>query len=142
MNISSIAAQIPLITIPLYVASKSAISGFTRTLAMLEPQMNIRVNAVAPGIVKTPIWTADKLSWVDEEVDSWVTAERVAQVMLDLIQNPEYVGGTILEVGVDVVRKVELLNDPGTQGNKGHSVAKVGDGIAGVFGIIQGEFGK
>jgi len=49
-------------------------------------------------LLKTPIWTTDKLAWVDEEVDTWVTTERVAQVMLELVQDEKNVGGTILEV--------------------------------------------
>jgi NAD(P)-dependent dehydrogenase (short-subunit alcohol dehydrogenase family) len=58
--ISSIAAQMPLLPIPLYTTSKHAISGFTRSLAHLEPTLNIRVNAVAPGTVLTPIWSSEK----------------------------------------------------------------------------------
>jgi 3-hydroxybutyrate dehydrogenase len=62
----------------MYAASKHAMTGLTRSLADLEPKLNIRVNAVAPGCVKTPFWTADKLTWVNEDVDSWVTAGQVA----------------------------------------------------------------
>lgn len=131
-----------LIPTPLYAASKAAISSFTRSLALLEPQLNIRVNAVAPGIVKTPIWTADKLAWVDEEVDTWVTTERVAQVMLDLVQDEKYPGGTVLEVGAEEVRQIEILNDPGSQWKKGHSVGKVAGAVGDVFGLINTEFGK
>ena len=71
--ISSIAAQLPLLPTPMYSASKAAISAFARSLGGLEASRNIRVVAVAPGVVKTPIWTADKLSWVNEEVDAWVS---------------------------------------------------------------------
>jgi hypothetical protein len=48
----------------------------------------------------------------DEEKDEWVLPEWVAEQMLQLILNPEYKGGTVLEVG-SAVRKVEMLNDPG-----------------------------
>ncbi|KJY00665.1 hypothetical protein TI39_contig319g00007 [Zymoseptoria brevis] len=53
--ISSIAAQMTLLPMPLYCASKHAISAFTRFMALLEPAKNIRITAVASGIVKTPL---------------------------------------------------------------------------------------
>lgn len=139
--ISSIAAQITPLPTPIYSASKHAMSGFTRALAHLEPTLNIRVNAVAPGIVKTPIWTEDKLKWFDENHDTWVTPARIAEVMLDLVQREENVGGTVLEVGAERVRRVEGLNDPGPEG-KGHTVAKVGDAVANVYQMVDTKFGQ
>ena len=139
--ISSIAAQLPLLPTPLYSASKHAISGFVRCLGNLEPSINIRVNGVAPGLVKTPIWTEDKLLWVDEEVDKWVTTEQVASAILDLITKTEHVGGTILEVGVDSVRPVTELNDPGPSG-RGHTVQGLGTAFGGVYKLIEQNFGK
>ena len=139
--ISSIAAQLPLLPIPLYTSSKHAISGFTRSLGHLEETLNIRVNGIAPGVVKTPIWSAQKSAWVDESVDVWVTVDKVVDVMIDLITKPDLVGGTVLEVGVDAVRPVSELNDPGPNG-RGHTVAKVADGYASVYGQIEQNFGK
>jgi len=124
----------------MYAASKHAISGFVRSLANLEPRLNIRVNAVAPGCVKTPLWTADKLAWMDEDMDTWVTAEQVAQTMLDLVTKPENVGGTVLEVGVDEVRSVQELNDPGPKG-RGHTVHNIAGGVTNVYGLIEENFG-
>jgi 3-hydroxybutyrate dehydrogenase len=59
INMSSVAVQRASFYCPLYTASKWGISGFTRAMAALEPAFGIRVAAIAPGIVKTPIWTAD-----------------------------------------------------------------------------------
>lgn len=102
--------------------------------------MNIRINAVAPGIVKTPIWTEDRAKWLNEN-DHWVTPEQIAKVMLDLVQEKENVGGTILEVGVESVRKTEELNDPGPKG-KGFDASNVADIGAEVLGLIAKNFGK
>ena len=51
--IASIASEIAFPGAPLYVASKWAVSGFVRSLNILEPQHGIRVTAVAPGIGET-----------------------------------------------------------------------------------------
>ncbi|VUC32662.1 unnamed protein product [Clonostachys rosea] len=121
--ISSMAAQSSYIGCPLYVAAKHGISGFVRSLAGLERPPNpkvppIRVSAVAPGIVKTPIWLeSDKIQWLHSEKDKWVAPEEVADVMLGLIQKDDYKGGSVVEVGRNKVRKVEMLNDPGPQGD-------------------------
>jgi NAD(P)-dependent dehydrogenase (short-subunit alcohol dehydrogenase family) len=138
--ISSIAAQMALLPTPMYSASKHAISGFVRSLGTLEA-IGIRIVGVAPGIVKTPIWTAEKLDWVDEKVDKWVTTKEVAETMAKMIEDPEMVGGTILEIAVGSTRKVEELNDPGP-GKEGHTVAKAADAFAKVFVNVEENFGK
>jgi NAD(P)-dependent dehydrogenase (short-subunit alcohol dehydrogenase family) len=108
---------------------------------MLEPAKNIRVTAVAPGIVKTPLWPSERLEWVDDDQDAWVTTSQVADVMIDLITKPENVGGTVLEVGADSVRSVQTLNDPGPQG-AGFTLAKIADGFNEVFPMLEKNFGK
>jgi len=54
---------------------------------------------------------------IDGSSDEWVSPEEVAQVMVDLIEQKDNVGGTILEVGKGKVRRVEALNDPGPEGS-------------------------
>jgi 3-hydroxybutyrate dehydrogenase len=126
----------------MYCASKHAVSGFVRSLATLEPQSNIRVVAVAPGIVKTPIWAAKQAAWVDESAgDRWVSVPEVVDVMVDLVEKDEYVGGTILEVAAGGGRRrVETLGDPGPTGS-GHSLAKMADGYGDAFGLLAKNFG-
>ena len=111
-------------------------------MAELEPKYGIRVNAVAPGLVKTPIWNEEELDWVDDGVDTWVPRERVAGVMLELVEEGEYVGGTVVEVAAEVVRKVGVLNDPGFGAAKGCTVANLGKGYVDTFQLIEEQFGK
>jgi NAD(P)-dependent dehydrogenase (short-subunit alcohol dehydrogenase family) len=111
-------------------------------MAELEPKFRIRVNAIAPGLVKTPIWSENKLSWVDESLDSWVERDRVAEVMLELIEKEEYVGGTVLEVASEVVRKVSVLNDPGSGAERGCTVRNIGKGYVDTFERIEEQFGR
>jgi NAD(P)-dependent dehydrogenase (short-subunit alcohol dehydrogenase family) len=55
--ISSIAGQLSNLATPLYVAAKHAMNGFIRSLGHLDATTGIRVNGVAPGVIKTPLWT-------------------------------------------------------------------------------------
>ncbi|KND89015.1 15-hydroxyprostaglandin dehydrogenase [NAD(+)] [Tolypocladium ophioglossoides CBS 100239] len=115
IHISSIAGQLPVFRTPLYGASKFAITGFVRCLAPLEPALGVRVNAVAPGLVRTPLWTEhpEKLVNVDQEKDGWVTPDEVADAMLACVEQEALVGGTVLEVGKGRTREVGVLHDPG-----------------------------
>lgn len=113
LHISSIACEQANFPYPIYTATKYGITGFVRSLADLEQSMGIRVNAVAPGVVKTPLWleSPEKLALIDEATDIWVTAAEVAQAMLQLLEDPDLVGGTILEVGHDHKRIIPLLGN-------------------------------
>lgn len=121
VHISSVAGQEPFFPTPMYVASKHAINGFVRSMYRLEHPPShlpkIRVNAVAPARILTPLWTdhPEKLKMVNKNNPGWISPEAVADVMLDLIQLEEHVGGTIIEVG-ERIRKIEVYNDPGPSG--------------------------
>jgi NAD(P)-dependent dehydrogenase (short-subunit alcohol dehydrogenase family) len=53
LNISSMASQYGLTDVIAYTASKSAIEGMTRAMAVELAQYRIRVNCIAPGFIKT-----------------------------------------------------------------------------------------
>lgn len=109
---------------PLYTAAKHGINGFVRTLALLEQRSGIRVAAVAPGLIRTPLWTDNPhVMRVVGSEDLWVEPEDVAEVMVALAQGGEVEvlqkgskdetrlvtaeGGMILEVGKGRVRVVD-----------------------------------
>lgn len=74
------AGQAIIVANPIYNATKHAINGFVRSLAPLEERLGVRVMAVAPGVIKTPLWTdnPEKLKMIGKAV-VWVTAEEVAE---------------------------------------------------------------
>lgn len=115
VHIGSVAGQMPNFNAPLYGASKFAIHGLVRSLAPLDESRGIRVCAVAPGVVRTPLWVEhpDKMRYLDPARDGWVTPDEVAGAMLRCVEEDGLAGGTILEVGKDRTRCVETLNDPG-----------------------------
>jgi 3-hydroxybutyrate dehydrogenase len=142
IHVSSIAGQKSSLAAPIYSATKHAISGFVRSLAPLEAKLGIRVAAVAPGVVKTPLWTdhAEKMKVVGSG-DAWVTPEEVAEVMLTLVEKDEIGsvtgdldqggkiairGGSILEVSRGRVRDVQAFNDPGPGDTPGNTTSNMG----------------
>jgi meso-butanediol dehydrogenase / (S,S)-butanediol dehydrogenase / diacetyl reductase len=65
VNISSIAGIMGQAGRAAYVTSKHAMVGMTRAMAMELGEVGIRVNAVAPGVIRTPM-TADHLADPDK----------------------------------------------------------------------------
>jgi len=55
INLSSVAALMGLETVPHYSAAKGGILAFTRAVAREVASRNIRVNAICPGFIDTPM---------------------------------------------------------------------------------------
>lgn len=134
IHLSSVSAQRPSITVPLYAVSKAGISQFVRGMVQLEELAGIRVVGVAPGSVlrfnptisltinsaiNTPLFHDNprSLALIDLEKDVALPPEEVASAMMALLTDSKYPPGTILEVGdVGKWREVHLFNDGGPQG--------------------------
>ncbi len=56
INIANLVATIGQHHATTYVASKGAVLSFTKALAVDEAQYGVRVNAVSPGNIDTPLW--------------------------------------------------------------------------------------
>lgn len=80
--------------------------------------------------------------WVDEKVNTWIGAKRVGEVMLEPIECRGYVGGTVLEVGSDVLRKIEVLNDPGAGSEMGCTVTNLAKEILIPLKLLGSNLGE
>jgi NAD(P)-dependent dehydrogenase (short-subunit alcohol dehydrogenase family) len=67
VNTASVAGLIGFPGLPAYVASKHGIIGLTRTAALENAKQGIRVNAVCPGVIKTPM--VDRVTGKDKTVE-------------------------------------------------------------------------
>ncbi|NP_956861.2 dehydrogenase/reductase SDR family member 4 [Danio rerio] len=86
--VSSVAGYQPMPALGPYSVSKTALLGLTRALAPELAQSNIRVNCVAPGIIKTRFSSA---LWENEGV----LEEFLKQTSIKRLGQPEEIGGVI-----------------------------------------------
>ena len=100
VNFASVAVIKPQVQLAAYTAAKAAVAGLTRALARELRDDHIRVNAVAPGTMKT----ADNIAQMGTAKVRWVELdELVAAVLYLASDDARAVSGEILSVtGGDV----------------------------------------
>lgn len=90
-----------------YTASKHAIIGYTKQLAYDYSDKGIRVNALAPGAIRTPMNDADfanggeMAKWVEQETPAgrWAEPEEVANLTLFAASSAaDYIHGAVLPI--------------------------------------------
>lgn len=97
----------------IYAATKAAVRSFARTAAAELKERGIRVNAVAPGPVATPIFGRSGLS--EEQIDGFRTGIS-SRVPLGRIGRPEEIAGAVAFLASDdasYITGVELNVDGG-----------------------------
>lgn len=102
VNISSVWGEVGGSCESVYSASKAALIGFTKALANELGWSGIRVNAVSPGVIDTPMnahFTAEEMSALQEEIPMGRLGEGadVARAVEYLVEN-DYVTGIDLPV--------------------------------------------
>jgi len=97
VNMASIASRGGRPLLSDYAASKAAVISLTQSAALALAPEGVRVNAVCPGVVDTPMWAQIDREW-GEAVGARpgeVLAGRVGAIPLGRIQTPEDVAGLV-----------------------------------------------
>ncbi|WP_263138721.1 3-oxoacyl-ACP reductase family protein [Pseudomonas sp. RIT-PI-AD] len=103
VNLSSVAAQKPGKGQSNYAAAKGGVEALTRALAVELAPRNIRVNAVAPGIVNTEMSTA-LIGSQEQDIQArllikrYAEPEEIAEAVLFLAERGQYLTGEVLSV--------------------------------------------
>jgi NAD(P)-dependent dehydrogenase (short-subunit alcohol dehydrogenase family) len=100
-----------------YAASKAGIRGIARSLAYELSPRNIRVNVVAPGATKTPIWSRGSTSseQADERSAQWAKATPLGR-----LGEPDDIAKAVLFLASDdssYIQSIELFVDGGIVGS-------------------------
>lgn len=110
VNLSSVGATHPAKNLSMYVGAKAAVENFTRSWALELADKGVRVNAIAPGAIRTNIWNATDLSPADaKKHEDGIAAtipfgrfgspEEVAAVAAFLVSDEaSYVSGSVYAV--------------------------------------------
>jgi acetoin reductase-like protein len=91
LNAASISGRVGRPMMVDYCASKFAVIGMTQSMALALAKHGIRVNAVAPGIVETDMWTQIDREWgaLEGKPPGEMKRTRVAAIPLGRIETPE-----------------------------------------------------
>lgn len=101
VNVSSVHAQATTRNVAAYAASKGGLEAFTRALSIEAEPLHVRVNAVAPGAVDTPLlWTNPNLQSGEEKLEGAIaSSESVAEAICWMAsRTAQFVTGSVLAV--------------------------------------------
>lgn len=90
VNVSSIAGVVGFPNLAHYVASKHAVNGLTRAAALENAKTGVRINALCPGVIQTPM--VDRAIGEDEAMRQGYRAA----IPMGRFGTPEEMAGTIL----------------------------------------------
>ena len=105
VNTSSVAGHVGLAQVSVYIASKHAVEGLTKSVALEFAKQNIRINAIAPGVIATEMWDRFAGEEMRDQVASMIPVARIgaseeiaAAVLYLCSDNAKFTTGTSLVV--------------------------------------------
>src|SRR5206468_9980546 len=72
VNTSSVAGHVGMGQVSVYIASKHAVEGLTKSIALEFAKQNIRINAIAPGVIATEM--VDRFAGKEGEMRDYLTS--------------------------------------------------------------------
>lgn len=111
VNTASMGGLRPMPTSPVYAATKAGVVNFSRSLAHLHHDMNIRVNAICPSFVDTPlVWRAgpERVQALTAQI-GLLQPEMIAEGMIELVKDDSKAGAVMRvtsQRGIDYAREI------------------------------------
>lgn len=120
VNLTSVSGLVGTPNRAAYAASKGAMDAATRSLALELGPFNIRVNAVAPGVVDTDLWAKNKeIPGVVESINEltplrrWATPADIADVIVFLASDAgRFITGETISVDGGMAKTRGLFPGP------------------------------
>jgi 15-hydroxyprostaglandin dehydrogenase (NAD) len=111
VNTASMGGLRPMPTAPVYAATKAGVVNFSRSLAHLQAEMNIRVNAICPSFVDTPlVWRAgpERVQAMSAQL-GLLEPSLIAEGLVQLIKDDDKAGAVMRvtsQRGIDYAREI------------------------------------
>jgi len=96
VNNSSIAGHVGFPEVSIYIASKHAVEGLTKSVALEFAKQNIRINSVAPGPIATEMWDRFAGDAMRDQITSIVPVGRVGAA--------EHIAAAVLYLASDAAK--------------------------------------
>jgi len=125
LPIASVGGIAGLYTSPIYIATKHGLVGFVKSLKLTEKYEGIKVVAICPGAVDSPLWTAERRERVNFGKLETLAPDDVAKAMIDLVQDGKYGGGTCLEIMPNNGPKTRVIPEWNIDPPKGGSTTQI-----------------
>ena len=112
INTASMGGLLPMPDSPVYAAAKAGVVNFSRSLGYLAADSNIRVNAICPSFVDTPLVRRsgeERMQEVGRLVGGILEPEDIAAGVIELIEDDSRFGSVMrvtIRGGRDFVREV------------------------------------
>jgi NAD(P)-dependent dehydrogenase (short-subunit alcohol dehydrogenase family) len=109
---ASLAGLMPMPADPIYTLTKHAVVGYVRAIAPHLAERGVRINAVCPGFVDTPIVTSELREWILSEGIPLMQPEQVAEAVLVVAQSEDTGQAWVMQPGREPLR-YEFRGVPG-----------------------------
>jgi NAD(P)-dependent dehydrogenase (short-subunit alcohol dehydrogenase family) len=109
---ASLAGLVPMPHDPIYTLTKHAVVGYVRAIAPHLAERGIRINAICPGFVDTPIVTDDLRAWIESQGIPLIQPDQVADAVLHAARADETGQAWVVQPGREPLR-YEFRGVPG-----------------------------
>jgi NAD(P)-dependent dehydrogenase (short-subunit alcohol dehydrogenase family) len=109
---ASLAGLVPMPHDPIYTLTKHAVVGYVRAIAPHLAERGIRINAICPGFVDTPIVTDELRAWIESQGIPLIQPDQVADAVIHAARSDETGQAWVVQPGREPLR-YEFRGVPG-----------------------------